>query len=251
MRLLKCLLQTSFLLSMPVMSGTLESGLLEATACLGTEATVKVMSPSGSCTGTVIRDDVVMTAAHCVDGHKASEIAVTFDRDTRSGAFDVVWAFKKEVHEDYSNPENISYSPLFTQLNDIALLFFVSPLGVLPAHLPNGEIWVGAAVKQEGYGRDETGHSGLLKCATNNIERVGTASIVSDNVCSGDSGGPIYRGNTVYGVVSFSWYPVGASNPCQYEGVYTSVFHQKPWIKSKLNGTPLAEPAFGCGGAVQ
>ena len=200
------------------------------------------------CTGTLIEQQVVLTAAHCVYGEPGPfQISVGAKTLNGGSVFD--------VDATWYHPR---YDAAFKQ-NDIALLHLKTPanvarLGVLPSaklkRLGNKFLIVG-------WGRDQNGliTGQLNRLSLNNQTiaakrdfkgyfnpktMVGAGRYFADEVlygggCTGDSGGPLYRGaagtsRTVLGVTSF-----GARGCIDYKPtIFTRVDFYTPEIKKGI-----------------
>ena len=200
-------------------------------------------------------ESIVITAAHCVSTSIASQLQVGFyqpNRITKKYIFNVT---KIQIHPDYSESEDGSYT------NDIALLTIsgTPPSEVPILAIPNkvlGKKFIipGTKTKVIGYGDTKDGGrpSFLLQCgctpivSKNNPQvKYNPSQITNDMVlagqsfqtpatnvdaCQGDSGGPllyVYNGIT-YLVGLVSW-----GNGCAlygYPTVYTNVNNYLEWI---------------------
>ena len=173
------------------------------------------------CTGTLIRQQVVLTAAHCVYGESGPFQISVGAKNLNSGSL-------IDVDATWYHPR---YDASFSQ-NDIALLHLktsanISRLGVLP---PAKLKTLGKKFLIVGWGRDQNGLvTGKLNRLTlndqtiaakkdfksyyNSKTMVGAGRYFADEVlygggCTGDSGGPLYQGaagasRTIIGITSF------------------------------------------------
>lgn len=229
-------------------------------------ATVSLHQRSGSsvytnpfCSGTLITDTVVLTAAHCLDaatrGKKyremgTTELAVYVGEDPSVDLISHVYVVSDlEIYSSYSR----------TRLtDDIALIQLSSPVTeatpvpFLPASLALTNSDAGATVNFAGFGQTETGSSGVLMqvdgsigglgCAVSGCSSAGdTATQVSysqptSGPCFGDSGGPMFieRSGTTYvaGVTSYG------DNTCTVYGVSTRPDAYESWITA-FSGEPV------------
>ncbi len=165
----------------------------------------------GGCTGTLIDDDVVLTAAHCVC---AQESATELDPEAfevRFGA-DSSSDIRRDVAEVQRHP---GYHPRYI-VNDIALLRLsrpapveIAPIPFLPTHLRIADADVGLPMEFVGFGVDEYGRAGTklhvlgaVKWICTNDQGCNFGNQVygmpntlcfdqsEGGTCSGDSGGP-------------------------------------------------------------
>ncbi len=209
-------------------------------------ATVALTGGPGSgyfCSGSLITENVVLTAGHCVDGTNPSYIQVFFG-DSVWGAGEYRPVREGEVHPNYDRD---------LILNDLALLQLANPApaDVTPVpHLP-ADLGLSAAdegvttVDFSGFGATETGGSGVKLHVSDTIDVVCDgpgvcAGYVNPNAfgydqqpggpCSGDSGGPAYvvRDGTEYVAGATSY---GDQNCAQF-GVSTTVDRFAGWINS-------------------
>lgn len=174
------------------------------------DAVVRIVGPSMTCTGTVIEDDLVLTAHHCV-----------VER-TKAGGFSAKkldpGQLKIELGGDYLawgevKPRAIVTPPCGESggAGDLAVLVLSRKLVGLPtmtARLDKAPR-VGEVVDPVGFGRCATSAGGIHRRAREGgpVRAMNGETLMLDaSVCPGDSGGPVVvRGShEVVGVVSLS-----------------------------------------------
>jgi secreted trypsin-like serine protease len=230
---------------------------------------VAVLGQDGSlCSGTLIAADLVLTAAHCIDGHPAEVVL---------GSVDLVRPDGERRAVKWSR----AY-PSWLDQYDVGLIMLEHPVFAKPRAIvqdcPGDERFVdGAAVKVVGFGLTTpsgTGDNTRLHEATLPVV---DASCTTDAACAaaiapggefiaggngtdacfGDSGGPVYldtpTGTGLIGVVSrglSSW-----TEPCGGGGIYVRADKVVPWIEEvsgrKLDRLPCDLPADGEGPAAE
>lgn len=144
------------------------------------------------CTGTVIDDLTVLTAAHCIEDGVTSHYDIAGGTDPFNGADWIRGADDVIEHPDY-NPSQFG-------VFDIGIILLSSAPPVDPIHyqrVPDSSIYdVGTSVEAIGYGvTSEAGNgSGVKRKVTLSIEQVQSDAYAyggpTKNICSGDSGGP-------------------------------------------------------------
>ncbi len=170
------------------------------------------------CSGTLISESHVVTAAHCI------EAAESIPSANLSVGFGVTGATKVKVlslkkHENYTD-QNLD-SEFTPALNaDVGIVKLAGPVPKpyrSIALLPSTEnLAANEKVYIAGFGVDETGNAGVLKAsfslfsAENSVsQNFKTVSSVTQSTCNGDSGGPAFvvRGNYYYLIGATSYGP--------------------------------------------
>jgi hypothetical protein len=226
-------------------------------------AVVGVTSNFGMCTGTLIHDQIVMTAAHCIDDGGAASIYVAFDNSLDWGT-DWKRVSAKVLHPGYDPDMNI---------NDIGLLLLSQPqpAGIIPIpNLPGSLALedpddIDIPVEFVGFGQTETGGSGTKEHVTGTLTWICdhpqgcwiNSSLgwyaVSNTICTnqepggpcyGDSGGPafVWRGGQEYtaGVTSY-----GVYQDCTRFGCSTKVDKFESFILDFIGGVNGASCSSG------
>ncbi len=222
-------------------------------------ATVSLHSRFGSrvikspfCSGTLIAEDVVLTAGHCVESWggsvmSASQLAVYVGEnpfaDLNSHTYTVS---DVEQHSSYN-------STMLT--DDIALIRLdssvteVDPVPHLTSAQGMSNSDVGNTLNFTGFGSTESGGYGKLLQVDQTLDAVYSETLYytqsSGGPCSGDSGGPAFY------EVRGDWYVVGVTSygdwACKSYGVSTKVDAYDTWIDSFV-GTSSTGGGGGGGG---
>ncbi len=210
------------------------------------------------CTGTLVADNLIMTAAHCILGH--SPAFIFFEDADSSGKGEMRKIQEVLFHPMYQDSQDVDF--------DIGWLRFEGglPDGYQPAALlpPTEKLVVGEEVIQAGYGKTAGGKAppSPTKLQTRTkIAFVGDGrrdqlsfktKSQNSSICNGDSGGPIYVER------SGKWYVAAALSRgdgmmCSKGGatyVHASSFGE--WIertaKVTLDGVVTGSYPFGAGG---
>lgn len=196
---------------------------------------VGALEIGGLCTGTLIADKWVVSAAHCfADGFNGGNFMIGNSVNDR-GARRVRIA-RAYVHQGYDANRLI---------NDIALVELAEPAGIAPMAIARTAPRVGEVVKYVGFGVsngvNDTG-LGIKRSVDIATTRVDAGTLRSDdpnhNTCRGDSGGPgmrVENGAEVVGTVT-SW----GDQECLQFGVNTRVDAYVDWIEGFVGAQNLA-----------
>lgn len=200
----------------------------------------------GLCTGSLIDKDLVLTAAHCVEGG-ATSLNIIFSRNINSlGSASVLKVLGAETPSTWTGVEHAEG----TDQSDIALIRFKGelPAGYVVANLlpETEEFTKGQTALLAGYGisaatsSDPMGMTaGVLRKVEVTVEgKLGKTEIILDQTkgqgaCHGDSGGPAYLpkdGKLLLWGVTNRGYPEDAPDDCAHQAVYTNLNAYRAWL---------------------
>jgi secreted trypsin-like serine protease len=201
-----------------------------------------VRGRSYRCTATMIAPDVVITAAHCLEGDGWGDFGFTLESDLTAEVTNVVPVLTFHQHPDF-HFEGAEYKQL-ARRNDVAVVILEEPIfGVPVERLDNplraAELGDGTELTLCGYGRNTWAVPKTAGLKRDAIVYVGVStnwelqSVEEDpQPCKGDSGGPVFveasdGGRLVAGLVSRA---AGDSQMCDSGAIYTRISAYSDWV---------------------
>lgn len=206
--------------------------------------TVLVTDGNFICTGSIIDQDMVVTAAHCVAA-PADTLRIVFARDLNNSVSksDVL-----PITGYLANPGWQGEASQGVDQHDIAVIHLngTLPAGYKPATLLSAQasaaLKKGDATELAGYGitnaQTQDGAGTLREVGVKILKQIGTTEVVLDQrsghgACHGDSGGPAFvkvGGQLQLWGVTNRGYPDNAPDDCVHYAVYTRIEAYADWI---------------------
>lgn len=198
--------------------------------------------PGAECSGTLITDDVVLTATHCTEGQLADNFYVTFGIDDFDPEL-VVDVIEKTEHPELDIAMlRLAFAP--------ATRIDVTPIPAFGDVLDDSD--AGEIFEQAGFGQTESGDSNgrfFVAEPFDSFEEPGGYLVVNGEerhgVCFGDSGGPSLRQTSDAGVRVVGALSYGDPS-CTGFDRYTRVDLARDWLEEFAGAIPGGGPV-ACG----
>lgn len=217
------------------------------------------------CTGTPIKNNIILTAGHCLDGvsHAQQILVIRYHSFTCQSGFSIdtmkILVKNFKIHEAY-NVTSTNMKNKNVLMNDIALVQLAESLPsnyIVSELVSDAEPFSSSTTYFAGYGvtNFERNNSGILRLVSKDLSKVdvkqyqNTSRLIAvdqsdeQGVCSGDSGGALFVEQglqfKVLGVNSFvgnESMPWGDSTRlCNGKVYLTNVLYYKDWIQKQLS----------------
>lgn len=204
---------------------------------------------SALCTGSLLTKNIVVTAAHCVQGGDPANYRIVFSTDLYAKNPEVRKVVAMTYNEKWDKADTASDDA--KDLGDIGVIMFDGdlPKGYHPAKLltDSSVITNGADVTLAGYGyTDGTAKNGegTLRYTTVGVQdasfsptEVELDQSQGKGACHGDSGGPAYIKGKNGKLALFGLTSRGENDPkddCSVSSVYTNILSYQDWLKEAV-----------------
>lgn len=208
------------------------------------------------CGASLIAAEWVVTAAHCVDGLTVAQIQVLVGSSRLSTA-----GYRSNIDQLVLHPQ---WQPLGDNTvndpgsfaNDIALLHLTEPLVNSPISLATrsqtlalttdsyltaygwGAIDAAGVTKPEQLQSVTLPYLGFLM-PQELPDHLFAGQVAGENICFGDSGGPLAQGNLLFGLASFVTNSTEDRSPCANPGSasgFTAIASHRAWLLAQQQG---------------
>lgn len=214
------------------------------------------------CTGVVVAEDVVLTAAHCLADIDIF-VGVGLDAEVGlPGAGEDGGELRVAIVDQVPHPEWDPEGEDRGFQRDVAVLHLAEAVPIAPAALAEEpeDGWLGQELSLVGFGAagDDEASSGMRTVITLPVVEEGDAVLRlyeegAGNLCTGDSGGPAWllEGGEAHlvGINVFTFQPDGGGG-CEGGGTGTLLADEVwDWVEAEIEGTEWRPGCGGCGTA--